>query len=168
MLETVTHVSPHVVTLVLLLFGVGITVGNLLGARLSDWRQLPSVIALLALLVLTLVALFFAEPYVISNYRHGPLLGNGPLRLRARRSKHGSSTRPTGAPNLAATLNQGAFNLGNAVGASLGGLLLTSGSTYRELPWVSALITCAALALALVSRTIEHREAAAQVGVATV
>ena len=167
MLETVTHVSPHVVTMVLLLFGVGITVGNLLGARLSDWRQLPSVIALLGLLVITLVALFFAEPYVAPTIAMVLFWGmvhfaaGAPLQARVVDKAHG-------APNLAATLNQGAFNLGNATGASLGGLLLTSGYTYRDLPWVSAVITCAALGLAVLSRVLERREAAVAVGVAAV
>ncbi len=38
-----------------------------------------------------------------------------------------------GAPNLASTLNQGAFNLGNALGASLGGIMLTEGIGYQYL-----------------------------------
>jgi DHA1 family inner membrane transport protein len=166
MLETVTHVSPHVVTMVLLLFGVGITVGNLLGARLSDWRQLPSVIGLLSLLILTLVGLYFAEPFAAPTVGMVLLWGlvhfaaGAPLQARVVDKAHG-------APNLAATLNQGAFNLGNAIGASLGGLLLTSGHTYRQLPWASVLITCAALALALVSRQLEQRETLVRVEAVT-
>jgi DHA1 family inner membrane transport protein len=62
------------------------------------------------------------------------------------------------APNLASTLNQGAFNLGNALGASLGGLILTAGFGYRELPWGSAALTVAAILLALWSATLDGRE----------
>jgi DHA1 family inner membrane transport protein len=62
------------------------------------------------------------------------------------------------APNLASTLNQGAFNLGNAFGASLGGLILTAGYGYRELPWGSAAITVVAILLALWSARLDERE----------
>ena len=40
------------------------------------------------------------------------------------------------APNLVATLNQGAFNLGNAAGAWLGGLAIGAGVRYGALPWL--------------------------------
>jgi DHA1 family inner membrane transport protein len=62
------------------------------------------------------------------------------------------------APNLASTLNQGAFNLGNALGASLGGLILTAGYGYRELPWGSAAVTVAAILLAVWSAMLDERE----------
>ena len=42
------------------------------------------------------------------------------------------------APNLAATLNQGAFNLGNAIGAWLGGMAIAAGWSFRELPLLAA------------------------------
>jgi DHA1 family inner membrane transport protein len=167
MLESVTHASPHTVTLVLLLFGVGITVGNLLGGWLSDWRQLPSVIGLIVLLILTLVALFFAEPYVLPTifvilfWGMVAFAGGAPLQARV-------VDKAAEAPNLAATLNQGAFNLGNATGATLGGLLLTSGFGYRDLPWASAAISCVALGLALLARRLERREATAVLSVAAI
>ena len=56
-LENVTRESPHQVTWVLLLFGVGLTFGNLLGGRLGDWRLMPSVIAIFILLIVVLGAL---------------------------------------------------------------------------------------------------------------
>ena len=63
-----------------------------------------------------------------------------------------------GAPNLASTLNQGAFNLGNALGAALGGLVLTLGYSYQRLSVASAVVTCSALAMALIAFRIERRE----------
>jgi DHA1 family inner membrane transport protein len=65
------------------------------------------------------------------------------------------------APNLASTLNQGAFNFGNATGASLGGMMLTAGYTYRQLPLASAIVTLITLALALISAKLDrdHRSA---------
>jgi DHA1 family inner membrane transport protein len=63
-----------------------------------------------------------------------------------------------GAPNLASTLNQGAFNLGNALGASLGGIMLTAGIGYRYLSLGSAAVAGVALVVALVALRAERRE----------
>jgi MFS transporter, DHA1 family, inner membrane transport protein len=51
LLENVTLISPHEVTLMLLLFGIGLTAGNFLGGWLGDWKLMPSVIGILALLI---------------------------------------------------------------------------------------------------------------------
>jgi DHA1 family inner membrane transport protein len=53
----------------------------------------------------------------------------------------------SGAPNLASTLNQGAFNLGNAGGAWLGGLVIAAGRPLTELPWLGAGVALVALAV---------------------
>src|SRR5258708_12900607 len=50
-LENVTSISPHEVTLMLLLFGIGLTAGNFLGGWLGAWKLMPSVIGILALLI---------------------------------------------------------------------------------------------------------------------
>jgi DHA1 family inner membrane transport protein len=52
------------------------------------------------------------------------------------------------APNLASTLNQGAFNLGNATGAWIGSGMLAAGAPLADLPWAGAAITLVALAVA--------------------
>lgn len=44
------------------------------------------------------------------------------------------------APNLGSTLNQSAFNLGNAAGAWIGGLVVASGADLADLPWTGALM----------------------------
>lgn len=67
----------------------------------------------------------------------------------------------TDAPNLASTLNQGAFNLGNATGAALGGAVVTAGYGYGSLPWFGAAIALLALALTLTARTRGGRAVAA-------
>jgi DHA1 family inner membrane transport protein len=61
------------------------------------------------------------------------------------------------APNLASTINQGAFNLGNATGAWIGEIVLTAGLPYAQLPWIGAGIAAAALALTVVSYRLDVR-----------
>ena len=57
------------------------------------------------------------------------------------------------APQLASTLTQSAFNLGDALGAALGAAILAQASSYTALPWVGATVLCVALLPALLSRS---------------
>ncbi len=153
-------VLTSAVTLTLLLFGIGITVGNFAGGTLSDWRPMAFLIAALLTLIVTLIALYFAEPYVIPAVTMVLIWGaiqfaaGAPLQSRI-------VDQASAAPNLASTLNQGAFNLGNATGASLGGMMIAAGFGYRQLPIASAIVTFITLALALVSAKLDrkHRDA---------
>ncbi|MFT0891224.1 MFS transporter [Pseudochelatococcus sp. G4_1912] len=155
-LEHVTHISPRGVTLMLLLFGLGLTAGNFLGGRLADWKLIPSVIGLLALLVPVLC--IFAVTSANATPAAATLLAWGvvsfalisPLQTRV-------INEAAQAPNLASTLNQGAFNLGNAVGAWIGGLGLTAGVAYAQLPWIGASLAVVALLLALAAYRLEMR-----------
>jgi DHA1 family inner membrane transport protein len=159
MLETVTHVSPRVVTLTLLLFGVGITVGNLLGGSLSDWRPMTFLNAALLVLIAGDLALYAAEPFILPAI--AMLIFWGALQFAAGAPLQSRIVdAASAAPNLASTLNQGAFNFGNAIGASLGGIMLTAGYTYRQLPLAAALVTLVTISLSLFSLKL-HRQALA-------
>ena len=74
-LEQVTHLSPAAVTRVLVVFGVGITVGNLLGGRLADWKQMPVLIAGILLLILIFLAMPLLETKVRARGAHGVCVG---------------------------------------------------------------------------------------------
>jgi MFS transporter, DHA1 family, inner membrane transport protein len=155
-LEQVTHLSPHAVTLMLFLFGVGLTVGNVIGGRLGDWKLIPSVIGILASLVLVLILFTITTasplPAAVTIFCWGLLAFAliSPLQMRV-------VSQAVHAPNLASTLNQGAFNLGNATGAWVGGFALNSGLTYDDLPHIGAAIAVAALALSVYSQWLERR-----------
>ncbi|AJX32937.1 MFS transporter [Burkholderia oklahomensis] len=155
-LEDVTGFTPHDVTLVLLLFGLGLTVGGTVGGRLADWRRMPSLVATLAAIGVVLAA--FAGtmraplPALATIFVWGVLAFAivPPLQiLIVDRASH--------APNLASTLNQGAFNLGNALGAWLGGTAIHAGVPLAKLPWAGAALAMAALALTLWSASLERR-----------
>ena len=155
-LEDVTGLTPHAVTLVLLLFGLGLTVGSTLGGKLADWRLMPSLVAsLLAIVViLTIFAgtMHSAVPAMATIFMWGVLAFAivPPLQmLIVDRASH--------APNLASTLNQGAFNLGNATGAWLGGMAIGAGAPLTTLPWVGVAAAVGALGLTLWSASLERR-----------
>jgi MFS transporter, DHA1 family, inner membrane transport protein len=156
LLERVTQLSPHAVTLMLFLFGVGLTVGNVIGGRLGDWNLIPSVIGILTLLVLVLILFTITSasllPAAVTIFCWGLLAFAliPPLQMRV-------VSEAARAPNLASTLNQGAFNLGNATGAWMGGFALNSGLTYEDLPRIGAAVALAALALSICSQLLERR-----------
>jgi DHA1 family inner membrane transport protein len=160
LLEDVTGITPHGVTAVLLLFGFGITAGNLAGGRLADWRLLPSMTGAFACAIVVFAAIAFAchwafamVPLVfvwgIVSFSLVPL-----LQLRV-------VDTAAEAPNLPSTLNQGAFNLGNATGAWIGGVAITVGVGYTALPWVAAAIAALGLATCLGSIALQRRSDAA-------
>ncbi len=157
MLEAVSHLSPHAVTWVLVLFGISITGGNYVGGRLGDWKPLPLLLTGLVLLIVTFLLMPVAMPHVIPAVALVSVWGLvhfgsiAPLQPRI-------VEQAKGAPNLASTLNQGAFNLGNALGASLGGLVLTSGYGYLKLPVASAAVVAVCLSVAVVTALVEKRD----------
>ena len=63
----------------------------------------------------------------------------------------------SGAPNLASTLNQSAFNLGNATGAGLGGIAIESGVSFAHLPWVGAALSTLGLALVVGTYLLDRK-----------
>jgi DHA1 family inner membrane transport protein len=157
-LSVVTHLPPPAIAWVLVLFGAGITIGNLAGGRLSDWRQMTTVVGgyILVTFILLLMPLMMPHTIAISAcvlvwgmFHFGAA---APLQARivekARR-----------APNLASTLNQGAFNLGNALGASLGGIVLAAGYSYRILPLLGALVAMVVIGVAFVAIRLDATRA---------
>jgi DHA1 family inner membrane transport protein len=155
-LENVTRESPHHVTWMLLLFGVGLTFGNFLGGRLGDWRLMPSVIAIFILLIGVLGVLTVTSHIAwlagTTIFVWGVLAFAlvSPLQMQV-------VNEASGAPNLASTLNQGAFNLGNAAGAFAGELALTDGVSYGNIPWIGVGLAALGLAFSLLSHRLDRR-----------
>ncbi|MGD9913966.1 MAG: MFS transporter [Rhizobiaceae bacterium] len=132
-LTEVTGIEPGMVTWVLLLNGIGCTLGVFLGGRLADWHLMPSLIALLVLQALIMVAMYFASPHpwvmIPTMFVWGCVafaIGT-PIQTRI-------LGWTTDAPNLASALIPSGFNFGIALAASIGAFLLSSDYGYRSLP----------------------------------
>jgi DHA1 family inner membrane transport protein len=155
-LTDVSGISTTSVTWVLLLFGAGMTVGNVIGGKLADWKLMPTVIGTLAAVVLTHILLAevsgMATAAVATVFLWGVLtfVIVPPLQMRVVETAED-------APNLAATLNQGAFNVGNAAGAWIGGAALTLGVSYQHLPFVGSFLAAAGLLVAIYSLRIDRK-----------
>lgn len=155
LLEHVTGLSPAVVTYALLVFGAGLTAGNFAGGRLADWRLMPSLLAVMVALAIACASFALTSHGVVATFVTlfvwGALAFAVVPLLQLRIVNEAAA-----APNLASTLNQGAFNLGNATGAWLGGAALTAGVTYGMLPLIGGAVALLALAGAIVSTRLRE------------
>lgn len=135
----------------LILFGTGLVIGNLLGARAADRRLMTTIVVLLA--VLTVVLLLFDHtahertPAAVTLFALGVV---GFATVPAFTSRVISSAG-TQANTLASSAAVAAFNLGNATGAYLGGRVIATGHGYASPTLVGAVMAAAALLTAVVS-----------------
>jgi len=147
-LTNVSGFTPHGVTLVLFAAGIGLTIGNLAGGHFADRGQMATIIGsslgiVTVLLILTVVAHHAIATIAVLVLWSGLVFALvSPLQIWVVEAA-------SEAPNLASTLNQGAFNLGNATGAWIGGTALTLGIGYGELPLIAAAVSLAGLGLTL-------------------
>lgn len=162
LLTQVTGFSEAAVSPILLVFGGGMVVGNLLGGRLADRMATPALLGTLLALAVVLGAMTFALRSQIAMVAFVGVLGIAafatvsPLQLRVLRHAEGAGQ------NLASSFNIAAFNLGNAAGAWLGGVVIEQGPGLSAVPWVAALVTLSGLGVALWSVRVErtaHRPA---------
>ncbi|MDR6146474.1 DHA1 family inner membrane transport protein [Sphingomonas sp. SORGH_AS870] len=146
-----THASTGFVTAMLVLYGIGLTIGNTLGGRLADRSIERTLIGSFAVLATVLIAfagvMQWPWPAAIAILIWGiaSFAIVPPLQMRVMDAAFD-------APNLASAMNIGAFNLGNAIGAALGGGVIGAG---LELPVVSlagAAMAAAALVMLLAQR----------------
>ncbi|ALN71430.1 MFS transporter [Aureimonas sp. AU20] len=160
LLSEVTGIAPERVPYLLLIFGVGMTIGNVVGARLGDWKLMPAIIGMFAAMTAVLVGiyLFAADtvPMLTLLLIWGALVFGlaSPIQMRI-------VATAKGARNLASTVNQSAFNLGNAMGAWIGAMLIASGASYSMLPVASAILAGLACLLALYSHRQDREDSSA-------
>ena len=149
--------SEAAVSPILLVFGGGLVVGNLLGGRWADRRLAPALIGSIALLTVAMFASGFAFHSQIGAVIAAFALGAAafatvaPLQMWVLQQAGGAGQ------GLASSLNIAAFNLGNAFGAWLGGAVITQGLGYGAIAPVAAVVPLLALGLAVFAVSLERR-----------
>ncbi|EFF91975.1 transmembrane efflux protein [Streptomyces sp. e14] len=162
----VTGFSDGSVTWLLVLFGLGMVGGNLVGGRFADRALMPMLYVSLSALAVVLALFTLTAHNKVAAAVTIVLIGAlgfatvPPLQKRVLDQAHG-------APTLASALNIGAFNLGNALSAWLGGLVIAAGFGYTAPNWVGAALAAGALLLAVLSAALERRDGAPSTVVAT-
>ncbi|MFJ7048922.1 MFS transporter [Streptomyces sp. NPDC101112] len=148
------------VTLLLALFGVGATIGNLAGGRLADHSMrgtlfggLTSLVVVLVLFPVFMSAQWSAALAVVLLGVAAFVTGS-PLQLMV-------MEKAASAPSLASSANQAAFNLANAGGAWIGGLALSLGLGATSPAVVGAGLAVLGLGVAAVAHAVDARRATA-------
>ncbi|MCF5600607.1 MFS transporter [Pseudomonas syringae] len=150
LLGEVTGVPPNGVTWTLLLIGLGLTAGNVLGGKMADRRLSSTLIAVFvsmavistvfswtsASLIPTEITLFL---WAVAAFAAVPALQINVV------------TFGKAAPNLVSTLNIGAFNVGNALGAWVGGSVIAHGLGLTSVPLAAAVLAVLALLITLIT-----------------
>ncbi|MPV38305.1 MFS transporter [Georgenia subflava] len=141
---------------VLALFGVGMTLGTLLGGRLADRSVHGAILTGLAAMAVTLAAfaawatapvpaLVLVLAVAVGSQFIGPALQTRLLDV----SREG--------PSLGAALHHSALNIGNALGAWVGGLVIAAGHGFLAPAWAGVVLALAGLLLAVGAVLLERR-----------
>lgn len=149
LLTEVAHFSSDQITWILVLAGLGMAVGNLIAGRMADFISPIKATALfLLLMTICLITVYFVAPFkvplLIMTFITGAIafsLG-APIQILMIRASNGSEM-------LASSVSQAGFNIGNAVGAYLGGLPIAAGFGYTSPEWIGAMLAFSGFALAI-------------------
>lgn len=155
-LTEVTGFAASTVPWLLILFGVGLFIGNTAGGKAADRNVDRTLLVALSALVVVLVVFALTagtQPMTIASM---VLLGGFGFAtvpgLQMRVMKYATT-----APTLASGANIGAFNVGNALGAWMGGVSITAGLGYTSPIWAGAGITLLGLAVMVFAATAAKR-----------
>ncbi|MFK4021723.1 MFS transporter [Streptomyces albogriseolus] len=162
MLTHLTGISDSSTTLVLALFGVGMTLGTLVAGPLTDRALRPTLYGGFALLAAALVTLHFVIGHLVPALIVITITGGlsslitTPVQMLLMAKAHE-------APTMAAASNHSAFNLANAGGAWLGGLVIAAGWGWSSPTLVGAALAVVGLALAATGGYLDRDRRASKV-----
>lgn len=156
----VAMLPESAVPIMLVLFGVGMNAGNFIGSWLADKSLLGTIGGSLVynIVVLTTFSLTAANPYMLGlcvflvgcGFAAGPALQTRLMDVAA------------DAQTLAAASNHSAFNIANAIGAWLGGLVIAWGYGFAATGYVGAALSFLGLFVFAASFHLERRSRSAQ------
>lgn len=155
----VTNVAGEpstIVPIVLIVMGLGMTVGNLVGGHLADRDLRRTLIGGLAALIVVQVLLALTAGWIVALgvflFAVGFVSAVLSPTIQSRLMDVAGDNQ-----SIAAALNHSALNIGNATGAFLGGVVIAAGFGFVAPVWVGAVLAASGLLLAIVSLRLETR-----------
>lgn len=152
----VSHVAENLISYILIIFGVGVTLGNIIGGKLADWNLNKALKIIFVTFILYFILLYFVQMngfLMVAGVFFFGLIGfsmSPSLQFK-------STLISQDAPTLASTLNQSAFNLGNALGAFLGGVVVTQ-LPVASLSLIAPILTLIGLVFLIISIQVEKKD----------
>lgn len=155
-LGEVTGLSVAGISWALLVVGLGMTAGSFVGGRLADLSLMGTLVGFMLAGIAVMLTLPHAAPHPVVMF--GLLFVWGTVAFAIAPALQMRVMRAAAdAPNAASTLNQAAFNLGNAGGAWIGSTALTLGLGYLQLPYIAVGLSTLALTVAGMSVALDRR-----------
>lgn len=147
------------VPLTLVVIGLGMTVGNLVGGRLADRGALKTLISIYPLFILVLVGigLLASKSWLLLPLLFAMAAFSGSMMPSIQTRLLDVSGD---AQTLASALNHASLNIGNSIGAALGGFVISAGFGLAAPAFAGALLACAGLLLSLFARWLDGRRVA--------
>ncbi|MGM1430087.1 MFS transporter [Sphingobacterium lactis] len=150
LMTEISKFKPDHMSMIMVLVGFGMFVGNIVGAKLTDRFSASKVcLALLISMVLVLIGIYFLSENQIISLILTFLAGALSLSLASPIQLLMIQTAKS-AEMLGASLIQAAFNIGNSLGAFFGGLPLVAGLGYNSPVLVGAAMACVGVVFTLV------------------
>ena len=155
MATEVTGLAASAVPLVLIMFGIGMTVGNVVGGRLADHSVRRSMYLFFCILIVTLTVMAFTVASVAGLFIGVFFVGATSAALSPIiQTRLMDVARDS--QSIAAALNHSALNIGNALGALLGGIAIGAGLGYVAPIWIGLALSAAGLLLAVTTFAIDR------------
>jgi len=159
-LQEITGLQEATVTIILLLYGIAIAIGNLIGGKVANKNPLKALLWMFGLQGLVLLIFFFtmSNPIlsIITLFFVGILSFASVPGLQLLVVQIAEKELP-GTEDVASAINIAAFNVGIAIGAYAGGLIVTSSLGLENTPWIGALFLLAAVLITVYSIKITKK-----------
>jgi MFS transporter, DHA1 family, inner membrane transport protein len=159
-LEDVTGYAPKAVSFILLGYGIAVAIGNTIGGKAADKNPVKALFWMFVVQAIVLVILTFTAPYKIAGtitiFFLGLLAFMNVPGLQVYVVKLAERYVPS-AVNVASAINIAAFNLGIAIGAFVGGVIVDSIGIIHT-PWIGGVMVFGAVLLTAWSGQLEKRD----------
>lgn len=159
---TVTGLSPAVVPWALVAAGIGMTIGNIVGGRAADHNVMGTLFLCFAAFVVALTGLALTAQTPVGLFVFLFLVGAAASALSPAIQTRLMDVAGDG-QSLAAAINHSSLNIGNSLGAYLGGLTIAAGLGYLSPTWVGLLLCVPGVALAVVALLLQRRAGRSEV-----
>ncbi|MGO2347248.1 MAG: MFS transporter, partial [Providencia sp.] len=148
MLMQFIHASDQMITVMLVIIGIGFTIGNYIGGLFADKSLYGTLLALFILLAVSMAVFPFIAVNAVGagiGLAFWSIFSFGlvpPIQILVMNAAPGAQA-------LASSVNIGAFNLGNAIGAAIGAAVLSYGSSYTMISFMGTIVASLGVAIIL-------------------
>ena len=153
LLEEVTGFSANMTSILLLVYGIAIALGNVIGGKVSNKKPGKALLIMFALQAIVLVVLYFTATSqiwsVVTLFFMGILAFSNVPALQLYVVKMSEKYLP-GTEDVSSALNIAAFNVGIAIGAYVGGLIIESSLGVGATPWVGSILVIVGFLITLI------------------